>query len=160
MNRGIEAGLLRFPGEIERIDRDAVPAEPGPRIERHEAERLGRRGVDDFPDVEPSPSHISAISFTRPMFTVRNVFSSSFTISAARGELTGTIVSIAARIQRRASIVESAPTPPTTFGTLCVLNVGLPGSTRSGEKARKKSLPAFSPRASSIGFTSSSVVPG
>ena len=30
------------------------------------------------------------------MFTARNVFSSSFTISATRGELTGTIVSIAA----------------------------------------------------------------
>ena len=44
----------------------------------------------------PSRSHISAISLTRPMFTVRNVFSSSFTISAACGELTGTIVSIAA----------------------------------------------------------------
>ena len=34
--------------------------------------------------------HISAISFTRPMFTARNVFSSSFTISATRVELTGT----------------------------------------------------------------------
>ena len=50
--------------------------------------------------------------------------------------------------------------PPTTFGTLCVWNVGLPGSTRSGEKARKKSTPTFSPVASSIGCTTSSVVPG
>ena len=35
---------------------------------------------------------ISAISFTRPMFTARNVFSSSFTISATCVELTGTNV--------------------------------------------------------------------
>ena len=34
--------------------------------------------------------HISAISLTRPMFTARKVFSSSFTISATRVELTGT----------------------------------------------------------------------
>ena len=33
---------------------------------------------------------ISAISFTRPMLTARNVFSSSFTISATRVEVTGT----------------------------------------------------------------------
>ena len=32
--------------------------------------------------------HISASSFTMPMFTARNVFSSSFTISATRVELT------------------------------------------------------------------------
>ncbi len=40
-------------------------------------------------------SHISASSLTSPMLTARNVFSSSFTISATRVELTGTIVSIA-----------------------------------------------------------------
>ncbi len=50
--------------------------------------------------------------------------------------------------------------PPTTLGTLWVWNVGLPGSTRSGEKARKKSTPALSPVASSSGCTTSSVVPG
>ena len=46
-------------------------------------------------------SHISASSLTRPMFTARNVFSSSFTISATRVELTGTIVSIARAVERR-----------------------------------------------------------
>jgi hypothetical protein len=34
--------------------------------------------------------HMSASSFTSPMFTARNVFSRSFTISAARVEPTGT----------------------------------------------------------------------
>ncbi len=44
----------------------------------------------------PRRSHMSASSFTRPMFTARNVFSSSFTISATRVELTGTMASMTA----------------------------------------------------------------
>ena len=35
---------------------------------------------------------INAISFTSPMFTARKVFSSSFTISATRVDVTGTTV--------------------------------------------------------------------
>ena len=50
--------------------------------------------------------------------------------------------------------------PPTTFGIFVVWYLGLPGSTRSGEKHRKKSSPTSSPLLSSIGSTSSSVVPG
>ena len=45
--------------------------------------------------------HISAISLTRPMFTARNVFSSSFTISATRVELTGTTCSTDRAVERR-----------------------------------------------------------
>ena len=43
----------------------------------------------------PSLSQTIAISFTSPMFTLRNVFSSSFTSSAASVVETGTSVSIA-----------------------------------------------------------------
>src|SRR5436853_2018300 len=43
---------------------------------------------------------------------------------------------------------------------LDVLYFGLPGSTRSGEKQRKKSCPTFKPAFSSIGSTTTSVVPG
>ncbi len=43
----------------------------------------------------PSLSQTMAISFTRPMFTERKVFSRSFASSAASGEDTGTRVSIA-----------------------------------------------------------------
>ena len=46
--------------------------------------------------LRPSRSHISASSFTRPMLTARKVFSSSFTISATRVELTSTT-----RVDRR-----------------------------------------------------------
>ena len=68
---------------------------------------------------------MSASSFTRPMFTARNVFSSSLTISATRGELTGTMVSIAAPYSAAASAEQSGVAPPTTFGTLRVWNVGV-----------------------------------
>ncbi len=43
----------------------------------------------------PMRPHIIAISFTRPMLIMRNVFSSSFTISATCVELTGTTCSSA-----------------------------------------------------------------
>ena len=64
MNRGFESALLRLPRQVERVDRNAVAAEARARVERHEAERLGRRRVDDLPHVDAEPSHISAISLT------------------------------------------------------------------------------------------------
>ena len=54
----------------------------------------------------------------------------------------------------------AAVTPPTTLGMLRVVNFALPGSTRSGEKARKKSRPTFMPDSWRSGRISSSVVPG
>jgi hypothetical protein len=59
-----------------------------------------------------------------------------------------------------AAAVLAGPMPPTTLGMVRVLNCALPGSTRSGENARKKSRSAFRPVASSAGCTTSSVVPG
>ena len=47
-----ELVFARLPGQVERVDRNAVPAEPGPGIERHEAERLGLRRLDHLPDVD------------------------------------------------------------------------------------------------------------
>ena len=63
-------------------------------------------------------------------------------------------------IRAAATTVESSVTPPTTFGMLCVRNCGLPGSTRSGENASRKSSSSFSPFSSNIGSSTSSVVPG
>ena len=50
--------------------------------------------------------------------------------------------------------------PPTTLGVFRVPYVGLPGSTRSGLKARKKSSPTVRPVLSSAGSRISRVVPG
>ena len=49
---GVEVELLGLPGEIERVDGDAVAAEAGAGIEGLEAEGLGFGGVDDFVDVD------------------------------------------------------------------------------------------------------------
>jgi len=50
-----EAGGLSvfagFPGEVERVNGDAVAAEPGTRVERHKAKGLGFGRLNDFPDV-------------------------------------------------------------------------------------------------------------
>ena len=50
--------------------------------------------------------------------------------------------------------------PPTILGVSLTPQRVLPGSTRSGEKARKKSRLARSPLSSRIGSTTSWVVPG
>ena len=50
-----EVELARSPGQVVRVDRDAVPADARAGREAHEPERLGRGGVDDLPDVEAHP---------------------------------------------------------------------------------------------------------
>ena len=77
-----------------------------------------------------------AISLTSAMLTARKVFSRSLIISALRAEVTGTILSIADPYRSEASVVQAGVMPPTTLGVFEVLNLGFPGSTRSGEKAR------------------------
>ena len=105
-------------------------------------------------------SHNSAISFTSAMFTLRKMFSSSFVISAARALDT---ISTGAPMRFNSSAarcVARSFTPPTTLGVLIALNFVLPGSIRSGLKARSKSTSSFKPDRSRIGSTISSVVPG
>ena len=94
------------------------------------------------------------------MLTLRNVFSRIFTSSAASGDETGTSVSIAGWYSAVATFRQAGVMPPITFGVLRVLKRSLPGSTRSGENARKKSSPTLRPVDSSAGSISSRVVPG
>jgi len=49
---GRGAQLAGTPREELRVEGDAVPADPGAGVEGLEAERLGRGGVDDLPDVD------------------------------------------------------------------------------------------------------------
>ena len=94
------------------------------------------------------------------MLTLRNVFSRIFTSSAASGDETGTSVSIAPWYRAIATFRQAGVMPPITLGVLRVLKRSLPGSTRSGENARKKSSPTLRPVDSSAGSISSRVVPG
>ena len=50
---GILAVLSRFPGQIKRIDRNAMPSQPRSRIKRHKPERLGPGRVDYLPNINP-----------------------------------------------------------------------------------------------------------
>ena len=77
---------------------------------------------------------INAISLTRPMFTARNVFSSSLTISATCVELTGTTVSTAAEYSAVATSEQAGVVPPTTLGVLRVLNFSLAGIDALGRE--------------------------
>src|SRR5438552_18060511 len=84
----------------------------------------------------PSLAHIIASSFAIAMLTARKVFSSSFVISAVAGDETGITRSIIVEYRAFASRRQAGVTPPITLGMLLVWKRGLPGSTRSGEKAR------------------------
>ena len=108
----------------------------------------------------PMRSHMSASSFTRAMLTARKVFSSSFTISATRGRAHRDDRLDRAGVERGGQLCAGRGDTANDLRELWVLECGLPGSTRSGENARKKSSPALSPLASSSGCTTSSVVPG
>ena len=82
---GVEVVLARLEGEVEGVDREAVAAHARPGVEAHEAEGLGRGGVDHLPDVDAEPVAELASSLTRAMLTERKMFSSSFESSAASG---------------------------------------------------------------------------
>ena len=56
--------------------------------------------------------------------------------------------------------VQAGVMPPMIFGVLRVLYRALPGSTRSGEKARKNDSPDLQAALLRRGRISSSVVPG
>jgi hypothetical protein len=73
-------------------------------------------------------------------------------------ELTEMTLSTTCPIERDSDSRHAGVQPPQAFGI--DREFGLPGSSRSGEKMRKISLPIFNPRFSLRGFNSSSVVPG
>ncbi len=50
---GRHVELARPPGQVEGVHRQAVAAHSRPRLEAHEAVRLGRGRLDDLPDVDP-----------------------------------------------------------------------------------------------------------
>ncbi len=77
------------------------------------------------------------------MFTPRKVFSRSFAASATLHEETGTNTFTARPYMAIAFSRQAGVKPPTTFGISATLLSGFAGSSRSGEKARWKSTPAF-----------------
>jgi hypothetical protein len=88
------------------------------------------------------------------------MFSVIFTASAVAVDETEMTFSTTEEYKTRTKTEASDPCPATIFGIVAVVNREFPGSSRSGEYARKKSVPEYRPVASRIGFTISSVVPG
>ncbi len=146
---GGHAVLAGLPGQVERVDRDAVAAEPGARIERLEAERLGLGRLDHVPHVDAHPLEgdlqlVDQGDVHRPVDVLED-------LGGLRHPRRGDRHDLLDGLARRASWPgpgRSASCPPTTFGMVAVSNWALPGSSRSGEKARKKSSPTRRPRAS------------
>ena len=66
------------------------PPVPGPGWKAMKPKGLLAAAMMTSPTSRPSLSHMSATSLTSAMFTLRNVFSSSFAISAAAALLTST----------------------------------------------------------------------
>ena len=88
----------------------------------------------------PIRSARMASSLTSAMFTARNVFSMILAISALSGDETDVDRVADARVERRArAACRLGVMPPTTLGVLRMPQRVLPGSTRSGLKARKTS---------------------
>ena len=95
------------------------------------------------------------------MFIFLKVFSNIFSISATAGDDTVCISPSNTFLYKAAATsVHSSVHPPTTFGVFLVLKSLLPGSTLSGENAKKKSSPHFKPLFSNIGLSTYSVLPG
>ena len=92
---------------------------PGPGLEAHEAERLGRGGVDDLPDVDPHP-----VGEHRQLVDERDVDRAEDVLQQL-GELgdlgRGDRHDAGRRRARRRSTarsVQAGVRPPTTFGVV------------------------------------------
>src|SRR5438874_8880185 len=76
--------LARFPGEIKRIDRNAMPAQSWAGIKRHETKRFCFRRFDYFPDVNAHRGidHLQFV-YQRDIYAAKNVFEQFRRLSCA-----------------------------------------------------------------------------
>ena len=152
--------LARAPGQVERVDRQAVAAHPGTGLEAHEPVGLGRGRVDDLPDVDSHP-----LGEDRQLVDERDVDRAEDVLEQL-GHLGGLgrrdpddVIADAA-VELLGALGAGRRDPADHLGRVAQRVVGAPGSTRSGEKARLMSSPTRSPDASSSGTSRSRVVPG
>ncbi len=146
MNRVVIPCLRRDPGQVERIDRDAVAAQAGPGIERLEAERLGLGGLDHLPDVDPHPvvedlQLVDQGDVHGPVGVLEDLAGLG-DLGAGDGHDPDHDPGIERGRQLEARGDRARRRP---WGSSGRSSRGLPGSSRSGLKARKKSVPARSP---------------
>ena len=125
------------------------PPRPGPGLNDMNPNGLVAAASTTSQTSIPIRSQSCASSLTSAMLTERKMFSSSFVSSAASAVETRWTSSTAPAVELAAASVEASSIPPTTFGVVFVVKSSRPGSTRSGAKARWKSVPAFRPLPSS-----------
>src|SRR5512142_3246751 len=92
------------------------PPKPGPGVNFMNPNGLVAAASITSQTSTPRRSHMMASSFTNPILIIRYVFSSSFAISAASADETGTTVLIAAAYQAAATSPQAGVIPPITFG--------------------------------------------
>jgi hypothetical protein len=96
------------------------PPIPGPGIEFHEPERLRRRGLDHFPDVDAElVAHDGHLVHEADVHRAEGVLE-GLVSSAASGDDTRTVVSMQLVYSAIASSVQFAVMPPTTLGVFFV----------------------------------------
>ena len=144
------------PREIPRVNGDAVPPETWSRIKARESKRLGGRGIHHFVDINAHPFQDHLVLVDHAILTARYVFSRSLAASATSAEPTGTTSSHTSAYNATAA-PEAGSRPPTKRG-MDRMGVARPGSSRSGAKAKKKSLPNVRPPEDNSGRQTSRVV--
>ena len=121
------------------------PPRPGPGVNRMKPYGLVAAASTTSHTLRLSRSHSIASSLTSAMLTLRKMFSSSLTSSAASGEETGTSRSTQIEYSATARSRQAGVRPPTTLGVVRTVKSVRPGSIRSGDIARWKSAPGDQP---------------
>ena len=136
--------LAGDPGQVERVDRDAVPAQPGAGIERLEAERLGLGRVDHLPDVDAHAvvEHLQLVDQGDVDGAV-----GVFEDLAGLGHLgagDGHDADDDLAVERRRPVPGSPGRgPPTTFGIVGAEKSGLPGILALGAEGQEEVAPGL-----------------
>ena len=121
-----------FQDSIEVIG-DAMATPAGAGRETHEAEGLGRGGVDHLPHVDADALVEGLeLALTSAMLTPRKTFFVSFDASATRDDETRTTRVTAEPYSDSARSPERLSMPPTSLGMFRVVCSRSPGFSRSG----------------------------
>ncbi len=125
--------LPGLPGEVERVDRHAMPAEAGTGVEGHEAEGLRLGGLDHLPDVDPH-GVVDQLQLVheRDIDRAEDVLGQLHGFGRpGRGDRYG--ADHEPVVESRRDPRRLGPSPPTTLGMVDVRKAAFPGSSRSGE---------------------------
>ena len=116
--------FARFPRQVERVERDAVPAPARPGVEAHEAERLGRGRVEHLPDVDAHAlvDHLELVH-ERDVHRAEHVLGDLGRFGRRGARDPHDLARSLARRAPRPASPASGSQPPTTFGIVVVVKL-------------------------------------